>query len=151
MIPPGSQEWSREIPMEEAAAVDSWEARLCAQSALPADGTAAAFSVDNRRIAVFCVAGKHYAVDDYCTHGGSSLSESGRLLGGPVVQCGLHRAQFDLATGVALRGPTRKPLRCYGLLIENDEVIAKQMPPASDGGHRRQNEPLARTIGADDG
>jgi len=105
-----------------------WQARLCKAGELPADGAAKLFCAENRRIAVFGADGKYYAVDDECPHGGSSLSEFGRLLGAGVIQCGLHRAQFDLASGAVLRGPTRKCLPRFELLYEDDSVIAREMP-----------------------
>jgi nitrite reductase/ring-hydroxylating ferredoxin subunit len=97
-------------------------------SELPADGAVKLFCAENRRIAVFGAAGKYYAVDDECPHGGSSLSEFGRLFSAGVIQCGLHRAQFDLASGAALKGPTRKCLRRFELLYEDNSVIAREMP-----------------------
>jgi 3-phenylpropionate/trans-cinnamate dioxygenase ferredoxin subunit len=104
----------------------SWVARLCPVSDLPGVGKAIAREVSGRRIAVFNVAGTLYALDDLCTHAHSSLSEEGTLCG-LIVECALHRAQFNLETGRPVRGPTRKPLRTYELRIDGQEVTAVEM------------------------
>ena len=104
----------------------AWTAVIGSIDRLPRDG-ATAFEVDGRRIAVFAVGDAHYAIDDYCTHGQSSLSEEGELHG-VVVHCGLHRAQFDVTTGQIQRGPTRVSLRSYALTIEDGQVRATERP-----------------------
>jgi 3-phenylpropionate/trans-cinnamate dioxygenase ferredoxin subunit len=106
--------------------VQSWCARLCPLAELPGVGKTIAREVAGRRIAVFNVAGTLYALDDLCTHAHSSLSEEGTLCG-LIVECALHRAQFNLETGRPVRGPTRKPLRTYELRIDGEEVTAVEM------------------------
>jgi nitrite reductase/ring-hydroxylating ferredoxin subunit len=102
-----------------------WSERLCNTADLPQDGESIVFEIADRRIAIFSVSGSFYAVDDFCTHAQSSLSQDG-IRCDLVVECALHRAQFSLETGKALRGPTRKPLRRYELEICGDEVTATQ-------------------------
>ncbi len=104
----------------------AWTAVIGPVAALPGDG-AAVFEVDGRRIAVFAVDGAHHAIDDYCTHGQSSLAEEGELHGA-IIHCGLHRAQFDVTTGQIQRGPTRVSLRSYALTTENGQVRATERP-----------------------
>ena len=53
--------------------------------------------VKQKRIALFNVSGRYYAIDDRCPHRGAPLSE-GELEGAAVV-CPWHGAIFDLATG----------------------------------------------------
>lgn len=104
----------------------AWTGMLCEAAQLPAAG-AAVFEVDGRRIAVFVAEGTHHAIDDYCTHGQSSLSEDGELCG-LIVHCGLHRAQFDVTTGQVQRGPTRQSLRSYEIVIEGALVRVTERP-----------------------
>jgi nitrite reductase/ring-hydroxylating ferredoxin subunit len=52
---------------------------------------------EGREIALFRVAGRHYALDDRCPHAGASLC-GGQLEGGSV-RCRAHGLRFDLATG----------------------------------------------------
>ena len=103
-----------------------WSGVMCAAADLPSEGSAV-FEVDDRRIAVFAVDGVHYAIDDYCTHGQSSLSEDGEVKG-LVVTCGLHRAQFDVTNGQVQRGPTRISLRSYSIVVEDGSVRATERP-----------------------
>ena len=113
-------------PTKSGASSGGWSGVLCAESDLPAEGSAV-FEVVGRRIAVFVVDGVRYALDDYCTHGQSSLSEDGTV-SGLLVTCGLHRAQFDVRTGQVQRGPTRISLRSYALDIANGAVTATERP-----------------------
>jgi nitrite reductase/ring-hydroxylating ferredoxin subunit len=140
-----------EISMHDIPVVGAWAAKLCRAGDLPVEGLAAAFEASGRRIGVFCVDGIHYAVDDYCSHAGSSLSEDGKLICGHVVECALHRARFDLKTGAVLCGPTRKALRSYALRIEGGEVIAIQMTSKSGQRGDPPGKPADQREGAHDG
>jgi len=53
--------------------------------------------VNDREIAIVNVDGKFYAINDRCGHASARLSSGG--LGGKVVTCPLHGAQFDVTTG----------------------------------------------------
>ena len=53
--------------------------------------------VNGRRIALFNLDGTFYAIDDFCTHRGASLSEGDVI--GKDVQCPWHGALFDVTTG----------------------------------------------------
>lgn len=110
------------------AALDAvgWSGRVCAIAELPMQGASMVCGIEDRRIAIFNVAGALYAVDDLCTHAQSSLSGEGRVCG-LLVECALHRAQFSLETGRAMSGPTRKPLRSYELICEEGNVIATEV------------------------
>lgn len=109
----------------DAADNAPWGARLCAVQELPPDEESRVFELEGRRIAIFRIGGELYAIDDYCTHAQSSLSVDGTRCA-LVVECGLHRAQFSLETGRALRGPTRKPLRRYEVTLQGEDVIATE-------------------------
>jgi 3-phenylpropionate/trans-cinnamate dioxygenase ferredoxin subunit len=61
------------------------------------DGGRRLVRCEGREIALFRVAGRHYAIDDRCPHAGSSLC--GGLIEGASVRCRAHGLRFDLATG----------------------------------------------------
>jgi nitrite reductase/ring-hydroxylating ferredoxin subunit len=83
-----------------------------------AEGELAAFDVGGERIAVANVGGTLYAFGDTCTHLHCSLAHGD--LGGAVVTCRCHGSQFDVTTGVVLRGPAQEPVRSYVARVEND-------------------------------
>jgi nitrite reductase/ring-hydroxylating ferredoxin subunit len=64
------------------------------------DGGRRLLRPEGREIALFRVAGRHYALDDSCPHAGSSLC--GGQLEGNFVRCRGHGLRFDLATGCLL-------------------------------------------------
>lgn len=82
---------------------------------------AIAKKVGTKVIAVFKVAGAYYAIDNSCSHAGGSLADG--ALEEKVVQCPLHGAKFDVATGEVLGAPAirrvaKYPLRVTGTTIE---------------------------------
>jgi nitrite reductase/ring-hydroxylating ferredoxin subunit len=80
----------------------------------------AAFDVTGNRIAIAKVGGAFYAFGDTCTHQGCSLAEG--ELEGTTVTCPCHGSQFNVTTGVVLRGPAREPVRSYSIRQENGEL-----------------------------
>ncbi|HVP10634.1 MAG TPA: non-heme iron oxygenase ferredoxin subunit [Phycisphaerae bacterium] len=73
------------------------------------------------RIALFNVDGRYFAIDDVCTHAGGSLSEGG--LHGATVECPLHGARFDLATGRVLDPPAETDVAAYRVHIEGKDIM----------------------------
>lgn len=59
-----------------------------------------------------------YAVSDICSHAEVSLSE-GTVSDGKV-ECWLHGAQFDLATGSAICLPATRAIETYSVRVGND-------------------------------
>ena len=78
---------------------------------VPADGEMTSADLDGTPIAIACVDGQVYAVDDLCTHQQCSLSDGD--LDGATVVCPCHFGQFDLATGAVLDGPPPTPVRTW--------------------------------------
>ncbi|MET9323362.1 bifunctional 3-phenylpropionate/cinnamic acid dioxygenase ferredoxin subunit [Streptomyces sp. NPDC003038] len=68
-------------------------------------------------IAVFNADGELYAIDDTCSHQDASLSEG--WLEGPLVECPLHAASFDLRTGQPTCLPARRPVRTHEVVVED--------------------------------
>jgi uncharacterized protein YbjT (DUF2867 family)/nitrite reductase/ring-hydroxylating ferredoxin subunit len=69
-------------------------------------------------VAVFNVEGGFCATQARCTHRQGPLSEG--TLDGSTVTCPLHGAQFNVWTGVVLRGPAKDPLKTYAVTVDGD-------------------------------
>jgi nitrite reductase/ring-hydroxylating ferredoxin subunit len=76
--------------------------------------------VNQKRIALFNVGGKYYAIDDVCPHRGGPLSE-GEIEGEAVV-CPWHGAIFELATGEVRRFPAAAGVTTYAVCLEGGEI-----------------------------
>ena len=73
------------------------------------EGQRAVFSIKERWIAIFCVSGKYYAIEDLCTHDGNVLTEdldgNEIPLDGYEITCSRHGARFDVRTGKVMKAP----------------------------------------------
>jgi nitrite reductase/ring-hydroxylating ferredoxin subunit len=78
-------------------------------------------------VAVFNIDGGFCATQATCTHRQGLLTEG--TLDGTTVTCPLHGAQFNVWTGVALRGPAKDPLKTYLVTVEG-EVGRVELPLA---------------------
>jgi nitrite reductase/ring-hydroxylating ferredoxin subunit len=76
--------------------------------------------VHQKRIALFNVGGRYYAIDDVCPHRGAPLSE-GEVEGETVV-CPWHGAIFKLATGEVQRFPAAVGVATYEVRLESGEI-----------------------------
>lgn len=94
--------------------------REVARAAEIPPGSARCMDVDGRKIAVFNVAGRMYAIDDTCTHRGGPLSDGD--VEGHVVTCPWHGGRFDLDTGNVLGPPPMRPVSTYRVIVEGDLV-----------------------------
>jgi len=100
---------------------DGWQ-RVAALADL-ADDAAFATTLGNRRIALYRLDGKVYVLDDVCTHALALLSQG--FIEDGAVECPLHGARFDIATGRCLSPPATVDLRTYAVRIEGDEVFVR--------------------------
>lgn len=76
--------------------------------------------VNHKRIALFNIGGRYYAIDDVCPHRGGPLSE-GELEGEAVI-CPWHGAIFDLASGDVKRFPAAVGVATYEVRLEGGEI-----------------------------
>jgi nitrite reductase (NADH) small subunit len=76
--------------------------------------------INQKRIALFNVDGRYYALDDVCPHRGAPLSE-GEIEGEAVV-CPWHGAIFELATGEVRRFPAATGVATYEVRLEGGEI-----------------------------
>ena len=84
------------------------------------EGEGRCIEVRGRRIALFLVDGRPYAIDDTCPHEAGSLSDG--KVEGTEVECPWHGACFDLATGKCLALPAQEDVRSYNLRVVGDDV-----------------------------
>ena len=76
--------------------------------------------VKDKRIALFNIGGRYYAIDDTCPHRGGPLSEGD--LEGETVICPWHGAIFDLRTGDVKRPPAAIGVTSYAVRVEGEKI-----------------------------
>ena len=86
---------------------------------LPA-GSAKAVEVNGKKIALFNVDDKYYAIDNACTHVGGSLAEGS--VDGNEVTCPLHGATFDITSGKVTGEPAEDDVKGYNVIIEGEDI-----------------------------
>jgi 3-phenylpropionate/trans-cinnamate dioxygenase ferredoxin subunit len=94
------------------------------------DGQGKAFEVGGVTVGVFNCGGRYFAIDDTCTHALALLHEGSVDRVRCTVECPLHGAEFDLATGAVLAPPAPEPVTVYPVRV-NGDVIEIGLP--SDG------------------
>ena len=67
--------------------------------------------------------GRVYAVADMCTHAAASLAEG--EIEGDAVECWLHGARFNLATGEVESPPATVPLQTFESKVEGEGEHAR--------------------------
>jgi nitrite reductase/ring-hydroxylating ferredoxin subunit len=73
------------------------------------EGFATVHRVAGRAIVLARGAGGVHAFDGTCTHAKFHFGNS-RLVGGCEIECPMHGARFDAATGAVTKGPAQRPL-----------------------------------------
>lgn len=79
--------------------------------------------VNGRRIGVFLIDDSVYAVEDVCPHAYALLSQGFQENG--VIECPLHAARFDIATGKCLNDIGQRDIQCYPIRVESGRVLVK--------------------------
>src|SRR5512142_1307926 len=70
----------------------------------------------DENVAVYNVDGVFYATQEECTHAGGPLSEGD--LDGRLITCPLHGSRFDVSNGTLVRGPAKRPLKTYRVVVD---------------------------------
>ena len=83
------------------------------------EGQGATHVVNGRLVAVFCVQGEYFAIDDTCPHMGASLG-AGEVHDG-VVTCPWHAWRFSVCDGTWRDNPKLKIDR-FEVRVEGDEI-----------------------------
>ena len=76
--------------------------------------------VQGRKLAVFNLEGKLYAIDNACTHVGGPLAE-GKVTATEVI-CPWHGSRFDIKTGAVTHGPARTAVKSYPVRVTGENV-----------------------------
>jgi nitrite reductase/ring-hydroxylating ferredoxin subunit/uncharacterized membrane protein len=70
--------------------------------------------------------GRHYAIDDTCSHLGCSLADG--ALAGDSVRCPCHGSRFALADGRVLDGPATLPQPAYEARVRDGQIEVRMAP-----------------------
>ena len=87
-----------------------------------AEGTVQAFDVGGVEIAVAQCDGQFYAFTNICSHEHAYLSEGEVDTDDCVIECPLHGAQFDMATGRVRALPATEPIKTYPARVVDGQV-----------------------------
>lgn len=87
-----------------------------------AEGTVQAFVVGDVEIAVAQCEGSFYAFTNICSHEHAYLSEGEVDTDLCWIECPLHGAQFDLATGRVRALPATEPIETYPTRVVDGQV-----------------------------
>lgn len=93
--------------------------KVAAAAEIP-PGKARAVDAGGKRIALFNIDGKFYAIDDTCTHKGGPLSEG--LVAGTEVTCPWHGAVFDVTRGTVLGAPAPRNVAHYEVRVSGEDI-----------------------------
>ncbi len=93
------------------------------------EGSGTCVEAGGLALAVFRSGEEVYAIENRCSHAEASLCE-GDVFGGEV-ECPLHGAAFDIATGEALTLPATKPVATYRTRVDNGNVFIS-LPDSED-------------------
>ncbi len=76
--------------------------------------------VEGTRLAVCNVDGEFYAVEDSCSHDGSSFDQTD--LEGSEIFCPRHGAVFDVTDGSVLGAPATVPIATFPVRLNGDTI-----------------------------
>ncbi|MBI4249649.1 MAG: Rieske 2Fe-2S domain-containing protein [Elusimicrobia bacterium] len=96
------------------------EFRKAARAAEIPIGAGKTVEMEGKRIALFNMEGKFYAVDDACLHKGGPLGEGS--LEGSVVTCPWHGWQYDVKTGVNTRN-SKIQVKAYAVKLDGEDLL----------------------------
>jgi nitrite reductase (NADH) small subunit len=102
---------------------------VCKDGDVP-DGGSTVVSAGRKDIAVFCLGGSYFAIDDCCPHAGASLA--GGCVEDGIVTCPWHAWRFRLSDGAWADNP-RVKTGCYPVRVEGGVVrVEVPSPPPLD-------------------
>ena len=76
-----------------------------------------------KEVGVYMVNGQYYALEDICPHAYALLSQG--FVMDDEIECPLHAARFNIATGKCTAGPGGRDLKVYPLRVEDDRILVK--------------------------
>lgn len=85
-------------------------------------GTGSIVELGDKQVAVFCVGGQYYAIDNVCPHRGGPLGEGD--LDGTIVTCPWHGWEFDVTSGKSPINPAAC-VKSFPVKLEGDDVLVE--------------------------
>jgi 3-phenylpropionate/trans-cinnamate dioxygenase ferredoxin component len=96
----------------------SWQ-RVAGSSEV-AEGEVFGTQLGDKPIALCRFDGKVYAFDDVCPHAYALLSQG--FVEGNEIECPLHGARFEIATGKCVAPPADSDLKMHDVRIDGDDI-----------------------------
>jgi nitrite reductase/ring-hydroxylating ferredoxin subunit len=84
-------------------------------------GELRSFKIKGHEILAVNIGGKVFCFDGRCTHAGAPLAEG--IIDGEVLTCPWHYSQFNIISGLVIRGPAYKPLKSYPVEERENSVF----------------------------
>ena len=84
-------------------------------------GELRSFKIKGHEILAVNIGGKVFCFDGRCTHAGAPLAEG--TIDGEVLTCPWHYSQFNITSGIVIRGPAYKPLKSYPVEERENSVF----------------------------
>jgi nitrite reductase/ring-hydroxylating ferredoxin subunit len=82
--------------------------------------------VGGQKLGIYLVGDDVRAVEDICPHAYALLSQG--FVENGVIECPLHGAQFDLATGKSLTDICDKDIACFPVRVQDGRVFIQIVP-----------------------
>ncbi|MHA1536854.1 MAG: nitrite reductase small subunit NirD [Alphaproteobacteria bacterium] len=79
--------------------------------------------IGGKHIAVFKLGDKFHATDNVCPHAFALLTDG--FVDDGAVECPLHAAKFDIATGKCLAEPAEDDLATYEVKLEGGDILVR--------------------------
>ena len=79
-----------------------------------------AFSIGERKMAIFQVEDSYHVLDDVCPHAYALLSDG--FVDGDRVECPLHGAVFHIPTGRCLAAPAESDLAVHAVRVDGVNI-----------------------------
>lgn len=79
--------------------------------------------IGNEPVALYRLSGGYFATSNVCTHEFALLSD-GYVEDG-CIECPLHQALFDIATGACRGGPVDQPIKVYPVRLEGTAIMVE--------------------------
>ena len=85
-----------------------------------ADQSAKLLEIEDKRIALFNLGGRFYALDDTCPHAEGPLNEGS--IEGEEVECPWHGSRFNIKTGEVTAAPAVEGVARYNVRVTGDDI-----------------------------
>ncbi len=80
-------------------------------------------TVNGKYLAIYKCNGGYFATDGYCSHEDAKLCDG--YLDGGIIECPLHHARFEVATGRVLSEPATRNLGVYPVEVRDGRIHVK--------------------------